>query len=178
MDAMSSRVRAALAAVVVVAVAVTVPIVARDPAAPATASDGASVAAAAAPPLVPQAVRVLAAWDRERTAAWAAGDVVALRGLYAAGSRTGSRDVAMLSAYAARGLRVRGLEVQLLAWEVRDRSPTQVRLVVTDRVVGGVVAGAGETRSLPADQPSRRIVRFVRRGEQWLVAEVIPARGS
>jgi len=162
----------AMAVVAVAVVAVGIPVVARDPAAPATASVGAAVVP---PPPLPCSVRVLAAWDRRRAAAWADADVGALRRLYVAGSRTGHRDVAMLSAYAARGLRVRGLAVQLFAWEVSDRSPTVLRLVVTDRVVGGVVVGGRTELRLPVDRASRRSVTLVRQRGRWLVSEVSPA---
>lgn len=114
---------------------------------------------------------ILAAWDRRRSAAWAEGDVDALRGLYAAGSRTGAADVRLLRDYRDRGLTVAGLTTQVLALDVVERSPTRLVLVVTDRVVGGEARGGASPVALPTDRASRRRVVLVRRHDQWLVAE-------
>ena len=132
--------------------------------------------AAAAPAQVPEGLRILCWWDRQRAAAYASGDVAELRALYAPGSRTGRRDVAVLRAYADRGLVVRGLLMQVLSCDISASGAGRIRLVVTDRVKGAVVvrlAARDPTAiRLPADQPSRREVTFVRRAGGWLVAEV------
>jgi hypothetical protein len=131
---------------------------------------------AAAPAQLPEGLRVLSTWDGLRAAAYASGDVGALRALYAAGSVTGRRDVAMLRAYADRGLVVRGMRMQVLACEITFSGPHRIRVLVTDRLRGAVVfPGAARDPTavrLPADQPSRRVVTFVRRAGRWLVAEV------
>ena len=75
--------------------------------------------------------------------AWARGDRRLLSSLYTRDSVAGRRDQAMLRAWLARGLVVRGLQTQLL--EVREvrRTASIWTLVVTDRLVGGFAVGAG-----------------------------------
>lgn len=114
---------------------------------------------------------VLAAWDRERAAAWRRGDPAALRRLYVVGSRTGRADRALLAAYARRGLRVAGLRMQRAAVEVLAADPERVVLVVTDRVVGASAVGRRGRATLPEDDWSTRTVVLVRVEEQWRVAE-------
>ena len=115
---------------------------------------------------------VLASWDARRSRAWTTGDVAALRRLYVPGSRAGRGDVRMLRAYAARGLRVRGLGTQVLALRVVRESPRLLELVVTDRVTGGEAVGRGRPLALPADRPSTRRLLLRRVGGRWLVDEV------
>jgi hypothetical protein len=114
----------------------------------------------------------LADWDARRADAWATGDVSALRDLYVPGSRTGRADVRMLSAYVDRGLRVEGLTTQVLGWEVIAQSRDTLTLMVTDRVVGGVVAGAGTRVPLPRDRATTRTVSLRRAEDGWRVREV------
>ena len=115
---------------------------------------------------------VLRAWDERRAEAWAAGDVAALRALYLPGSATGRHDAHLLDRYLARGLRVRGMGVQVLAVDVRRAGDDVLRLVVTDRLVGAVATGAGVRTALPADAPSRRLVTLRLVGSRWRVDEV------
>ncbi|WP_416957980.1 hypothetical protein ACNKF0_09970 [Nocardioides sp. T5] len=115
---------------------------------------------------------VLAAWDERRSAAWAEGDVAALKELYVDGSGAGAADVRLLRDYRRRGLRVEGLATQLLALRVTARSSERLELVVTDRVVGAEAVGAGEPVALPVARPSTRRVVLVREDGSWLVAEV------
>jgi hypothetical protein len=163
--------RLLLSSLVLTALAVTTPLLLR----PASDSSASSAALAAQ---VPEPVHVLAAWDRRRARAWARADAAELRRLYLPGSSVGRRDVRILEQYAARGLTVRGLTVQVLAWQVRSRSAHRLRLRVTDRVVGGVVVGHRGTQSLPVDRPSRRDVLLVRHRGRWVVAAVegVPPR--
>ncbi|PUA79195.1 hypothetical protein [Nocardioides currus] len=112
---------------------------------------------------------VLAAWDERRAAAWADGDVEALRDLYVAGSATGRSDARMLAAYVDRGLRVEGLTTQVLALEVLAEEPERLILRVTDRVRGGVVTGAAVDAALPQDRSSTRTVTLRRVDGAWLV---------
>ena len=118
------------------------------------------------------AVRVLHAWDVRRARAWAAGDARALRRLYVRGSRAGRADVAMLHAWLARGLRVRGMRMQVVAATVRGRGEARVVLEVTDRLVGATTVAAGRRVPLPRDVPSRHTVVLVRVAGQWLVRAV------
>jgi hypothetical protein len=115
---------------------------------------------------------VLAAWDQRRSEAWADGDVAALRALYVAGSSTGRADARMLAAYVDRGLRVDGLATQVLALEVLDESSDEMRVRVTDRVVGGVVVGDAGDTPLPRDRPSTRTLALRRVDGEWLMANV------
>lgn len=116
----------------------------------------------------------LRAWDARRAAAWASADRAALRALYVPGSVAGRRDVAMLDAWTARGLRVRGLRMQLLAARVRVHRDARVVLRITDRVARAVAVGLGVRRPLPRDAPSTRTVELVRAAGTWRVAAVRP----
>jgi hypothetical protein len=124
------------------------------------------------------AVAVLHAWDGRRSAAWAAGDGRRLAALYLRGSWAGRADRAALRAYAARGLRVEGLAMQLLAVRVLAASEARLALRVTDRLAAGVAVGRGTRIPLPRDEPSERVVVLRRTKGEWLVASVrdYPAR--
>ena len=119
-------------------------------------------------------VAVLHAWDDQRADAWAAADVSALSALYTPGSAAGRRDVAMLRAWTARGLRVHGLRTQLLDVQVRRRTPERLVLAVTDRLAGGVAEPVG--LPLPRDRPSRHVVVLRVVDGEWRVSAVRPAR--
>ncbi|HYF72663.1 MAG TPA: hypothetical protein VD864_07565 [Nocardioides sp.] len=125
-------------------------------------------------PAPPDGAEVLHAWDDRRSAAWAAGDVAALRSLYTPGSAAGRADVAMLRAWGARGLRVEGLRMQLLAVETRRRTPDRLVLAVTDRLAGGV-AMPGRL-PLPRDRPSRHVLTLRLAAGEWRVAQAMPVR--
>jgi hypothetical protein len=109
-------------------------------------------------------VDVLQLWDERRAEAWAAGDAAGLRRLYADGSGAGRADAAMLHAWEVRGLRVEGMEMQLLSVTVRRRTPDLLVLDVVDRLVGGTL--------LPRDLPTRHVVTMRVVAGQWRVAEV------
>ena len=115
--------------------------------------------AAAKAPAGPPPVEVLRAWDAQRAEAWARGDMRLLSALYTRDSVAGRRDRAMLRAWLARGLVVRGLQTQLL--EVREvrRTASIWTLIVTDRLVGGSRGrqrGAAAAAPRRADDPNRR----------------------
>lgn len=120
-------------------------------------------------PLAPPAV--LHDWDDRRAAVWSAGDVDALRSLYARGSRAARADVAMLRAWRDRGLRVEGMRMQLLDLDVRRASAERLDLVVTDRLTGAVAVGRGVRLPLPQDRATTRRVVLVRAGGVWRVAQ-------
>ncbi|NYD42204.1 hypothetical protein [Nocardioides panaciterrulae] len=135
------------------------------------------------------ATAALHAWDRRRARAWARGDVAGLRALYVAGSRAGAHDAAMLRAWVRRGLRVRGMETQLLRVRVRGHAADRLALMVTDRLTGAVAVGGGRGGAspsrggpgpppapmpLPVDAPSTRRVVLVRQAGAWRVASVRP----
>jgi hypothetical protein len=120
----------------------------------------------------PTPADVLHTWDDRRAAAWAAGDEAALRHAYTPGSVAGRRDVAMLRAWDAAGLRVAGLRMQLLAVDARSRTAGRLVLGVTDRLAGGV-AVPGRV-ALPRDQPSRHVVTLRLVSGEWRVSSVRP----
>lgn len=164
-------------AVVVTALAVVAVILVRGPAPSArtTPAAASAVAAPAAGPVPPVrdvgALAVLRGWDRARAAAWSAGDVGALRRLYLRGSVAGERDAAMLRSWSARGLRVEGMTMQVVAVEVRSRTPRRMVLVVTDRLVGArATRDRRRGRRLPGDAVSRRRLVLARQGDRWVVA--------
>ena len=118
------------------------------------------------------AARILADWDRQRARAWARGDVDALTDLYVPDSRTGSVDVAMLRHWTARGLRVVGLQTQVLRLDVIAQKETRLSVLVTDRVVGGEAVGPVGRVGLPSDRASTRRITLRNVSDRWLVAEV------
>jgi hypothetical protein len=122
-------------------------------------------------------ITVLRVWDQRRARAWASGKPEAVSALYVAGSAAGRADRASLAAYAARGLRVDRLAMQVLAVDVLAATTDRLVLRVTDRVATAVAVGRGIRIPLPRDEPSTRTVVLVREGATWLVARVAqPAR--
>lgn len=107
---------------------------------------------------------VLHAWDEDRAAAWAAGDVAELRSLYTHGSGAGRADAAMLRAWRDRGLRVERLEMQLLSVQVRKQAPDLLVLDVVDRLVSDAY--------LPSDLPTRHLITLRVVEGEWRVASV------
>ena len=128
--------------------------------------------ATAAPRRRVVALAVLRAWDVRRAAAWAAGDEAALAALYTDGSAAGRRDRAMLGRYGARGLRVRGMRMQVLAGKVRSRTAGRIVLVVTDRLAHAVAVRRGTRVVLPRDRATRRTIVLRRVAGEWRVAQV------
>jgi hypothetical protein len=125
------------------------------------------------------AVNVLRDWDRRRAAVWADGDAESLRRLYTRRAPAGTADLALLHAYAARGLVVRGLRMQLLAVRVLVDRPRRLELEVTDRLAGGTAVLATDSAvswPLPADTATTRVLVLRRLGERWLMARVSSAR--
>ena len=132
------------------------------------------VVPATSAPAGPPAVAVVRAWDDERADAWARGDPRRLAALYTPASVAGRRDVAMLRAWTARGLVVRGLRTQLLSVRELGRTASTWRLLVSDRLVGGVAVGSGARWPLPRDGASVRTVRLRLLDGRWRVAAVRP----
>lgn len=128
---------------------------------------------ALAPPPRPEvaASAVLHEWDARRASAWAAEDPAALRALYPPGSALGRSDVRALRAWSARGLRVEGLQVQLLRIGVRRAGPDRLELLVTDRLAGAVAVGDGSRRPLRRGEVSTRVLVLVRAAGDWRLAQ-------
>jgi hypothetical protein len=135
------------------------------------------VSSAEAPSRTVQALAVLHRWDRQRAAAYAAGDAVRLRRLYVPGSAVGAADVRLLRRYAERGLVVSGMRRQVLRVHVRRWSRDRLVLRVTDRLVGAVAVAGRRRTLLPSTTVHRWELRFVRSGRRWLVALVRPSDG-
>jgi hypothetical protein len=122
-------------------------------------------------------MEVLRAWDVQRSAAYAAGSPQTLRDLYVAGSGAGRSDVRLLGDYRARGYRVVGMRMQVLALRVLEQRQDRLRVEVTDRLEGAVAVGAGGRLTLPRDRPSTRTVTLVRGADgAWRVSAVVPLR--
>jgi hypothetical protein len=121
-----------------------------------------------------RALRILHAWDRQRAAAYAEADPVALRRLYAPASRAGARDVQRLRSYAERGLVVRRLTVQVLHGELLARKARLLRVAVEERVARAVATPRGGGRSvvLPATSATEDVVTMVRVERRWVVRSV------
>lgn len=125
-----------------------------------------------------RALSVLRRWDRLRSHAWATGDPAALIRLYVTGSTTGERDADDLRRWTRRGLRVAGLRQQVAELRVTDRHPGRLVLVVTERTVGGVAAGASRPTAVPASAWATHRILMRRTAAGWKVAEASaqPAR--
>lgn len=116
-------------------------------------------------------VRLLRSWDRRRARAYARGDPGALKDLYAAGSRTGAADVAVLRGYVGRDLRVTGMRTQLLGADVVGRGPRRLAVLVTDVLTTAVATSANHRWALPRDRPTTRRVVLVLVAGEWRVDE-------
>lgn len=124
---------------------------------------------------------VLRAWDRARARAWARASLHDLRSLYVPGSRAGTVDLARLTAWRDRGLRVRGMDMQVLGVTLLRRTADTLVLRVTDRVVGAVAVPLGASgahgephgKPLPQDRESTRRLTLVRHGGRWRMAAVV-----
>ncbi len=116
---------------------------------------------------------MLALLDRRRAQAYAAAESGLLRAVYVRGSPMLRRDRAVLAAYAARDLRVRGLRMRVESVRVHRSGRRRVVLRVRDRVAGGVVVGRRIHRPLASDLPSTRLITL-RRGAAggWRIAAV------
>lgn len=108
--------------------------------------------------------------DRERSAAFAAGDISRLDRVYARGSAGAALDAASIRAYAKRGGRVAGADLTLLSCRVRHSSSRRVDLVVVERLAAAKVVWAdGTSRMLPRDLPTKHHVTLVRTSDGWRI---------
>lgn len=112
----------------------------------------------------------LVSLDVQRAQALALGDREALTALHAR-PETAVADLAVLDAYADRGLRVHGAVLVVLECVVVARDGDRVWLDVVDRLAPTVAVDAeGGRRSLPADEPTRRSVVLDRVDGTWRYA--------
>ena len=123
------------------------------------------------------AARLLRGWDTRRSAAYAAGSTRMLADLYVPGSTAGRSDVRLLRAYRARGFRVVGMRMQVLALRVVAKGHERLRLVVTDRLATATVQAHRRRVRLPTDTPSARTITLVRAPDGvWRVSDVEQVR--
>ena len=115
-----------------------------------------------------RALRVLHQWDRRRARAWSHGSVPRLRALYAPGSTSAAADVAMLTAYRDRGLRVIGMRRQALAVRELDVTGRRLTLQATDRLVSAVAVGNGAREPLPRGGFVTQTLSFVLTADGWV----------
>lgn len=114
---------------------------------------------------------VLGELDDVRAEAFASSDPTMLDDVYAPGSAGRGDDASIIGAYANRGARVVGADLILLTCEVRSASADRVSLDVVDQLdASRIVWDDGTTRSLPRDQPTRRVVTLVRTEDGWRIA--------
>lgn len=115
----------------------------------------------------PRPCQVLAAIDVVRAEAWERSDPDLLTSLYAPGA--GDADVARLTAWDDRGVRLSGVRMVRSSCSARDGSTA----VVVERL-GPTVAHlpGGAQRLLPADDWSRRTVTVGRVDGRWRIVQV------
>lgn len=113
----------------------------------------------AAPSPAADPVGVLGAWLDQRREAYVEADAEALADLYRPDSGAGRADVATLRAYAARGVRVTDLRVQVSRVRVVESATHRLRLRVRSRLARTTVEVGGATRQLP--------------GSSWRVRELV-----
>lgn len=113
-------------------------------------------------------------WDQARARAWASADIAALRSLYVEESAAGAQDAAMLRTWRKRGLRVTGMQTQVLAVRIVEQAPDRLVMVVTDRLARAVATGRGQRSLLPADGATTRRVTLRWAGGVWRMASVMP----
>jgi hypothetical protein len=160
---------ALLALAVAVAVAAVTLLPGHDPR---PVTEPARTAAAARPADVP-VVALLRRWDERRAEAYASGSLRRLADLYVARSGVGAADLRVLRSYRARGWRVVGMRMQLLAVRVLEHRARRLVVEVTDRLDGGVAVRRGHRLVLPRDESSSWRITLVRAADgRWRVAAV------
>lgn len=142
------------------------------PSTPPSAPSGAQDAPASPVRAQAHALAVLRQWDDQRAAAYAAGNLAALKSLYEPGSPAGRRDLTVLRTYRERGLRVEQMETQVLELRVLSATDDRLELVVTDRLSRAIAVGEAGSWRLPRDAASSQRVVFVRREGEWVVTRV------
>lgn len=114
---------------------------------------------------------VLRQLDDRRARAWRTGRPQLLRRVYTHGSPSLRRDVAMLTSYLERGLRVPGVHVRYLAVSATGQRGEAVRLTTVDRLAPLSARTAVDARMrLPRDRPSRHVIALRRVEGCWRIA--------
>lgn len=115
---------------------------------------------------------VLHQWDRQREAAYVAGDSAKLADLYATGSTAAASDLAILESYRERGLRVQRMAQQFFSVKVVRAGPTLITLRTVERFAGGLAMGEGRCLRIPGDFPQQRLITMTYDGSRWRVESV------
>jgi hypothetical protein len=121
---------------------------------------------------------VLGGLDTVRAEAFASGDVDLLDDVYL-DERAAAPDVAVLRAYRARGLELRGTQMERRRCTVSERGADRIVLDVVDRLGTTTVREAGGPwRALPRDGWTRHTVVLRRVGDAWRIGAVSSPRSS
>jgi len=110
--------------------------------------------------------------DRRRESAYAANAPASLRAVYVAGSAVLRHDLAMLEAYAQRGVRLTGVRLRTLDVQLLGRSGPYVRLRVVDRLDRPTAHGADGSVRLPRDRATPRVIVVRDAADGWRIAAV------
>ena len=111
--------------------------------------------------------------DRARARAWRRGRPALLRQVYLPSTAALRRDRSRLHAYAARGVRVRGVHLRFGSVAVVARAGRMVRLHVVDQLGAATALDQhGHRRELPRDRPTRHIIELRRSADGWRIATV------
>lgn len=108
-----------------------------------------------------------------RGEAWEQGRPSLLGRVYAAHSPLLARDREMLRGYAARGLRLQRLRLDVVRVDLLARQGDVARLDVVDVLAPVTVSSrAGHRQRLPDDRPSRHLVELRRDAAGWRISQV------
>jgi hypothetical protein len=110
--------------------------------------------------------------DRRRESAYAANDPASLRAVYVADSPVLRHDLAMLEAYAERGVRLTGVRLRALDIQLLVQSGPYVRLRVVDRLDRPTAHGADGSVRLPRDRATPRVIVLRDVADGWRIAAV------
>jgi hypothetical protein len=115
---------------------------------------------------------VLDRLDRRRELAYASEDPTLLRAIYVSGSPVLRHDLAMLRAYAERGVRLTGVRLRILDARLLGRFGRCVRLRVVDRLERPMAHGAEGAVPLPRDRATSRVMVLRGVASGWRIAAV------
>ena len=115
---------------------------------------------------------VLDRLDRRRELAYASEDPTLLRAIYVSGSPVLRHDLAMLRAYAERGVRLTGVRLRTLDARLLGRFGQYVRLRVVDRLDRPTAHGADGAVRLPRDRATSRVIVLRDVADGWRIAAV------
>jgi hypothetical protein len=110
--------------------------------------------------------------DRRRESAYATNDRASLGAVYVADSPVLRHDLAMLEAYAERGVRLTGVRLRTFDVQLLGQSGPYVRLRVVDRLDRPTAHGADGSVRLPRDRATPRVVVLRDATAGWRIAAV------